>query len=656
MDVRSLPVAAVVATILAVISSSSPARAALTPAQKKELAAIRTELGHIKIPVKRDLIDESEKKTAAAEERLDALAKEAGLMSDDPHLASLRKMITARRDAIAKARDKEMKEAQKKGKSAVDRGSKKGNVAKKEGKPKQSFVANVAPIFVQHCLGCHGKEGKGGLRLDTFAGMERGGKSGPLLVEGEPANSLLIARLTAVGPARMPKDADPLNETECQTIADWISRGAKFDGDDRNKPLDKLAGAAPDKKRKATVKIAVARPTGSETVSFAKDIAPFMVERCLRCHSGNEPKGELSLETFEKLLEGGKSGPVIEPGNLAKSRMWDLVGEQKPFKMPPGDAVIKRSHWNSLRTWIVEGAKYDGDDPKRPLRSLVPSETERRNAELARITPQEMHEKRRQRSEKLWRRAFPKETAEHAENDAFLVYGNVSVERLEQTARWAADALQSVQSFFDDRTAPAFKGGLAIFVMKDRFSYEEFSQVVERRDRQAAIHGHAVVTPDLEDAYVVVQNLPDAASNGAPGARSNLIEQLAAAFLMRSEKKMPDWLVVGTGRVLSSSSSSSLIPASQWPQVYRLTGSLEKPDDMFVDGTFSPSAARDVGATLVAFLQDVRGKTKFVQFVKSMQRGTSQVDACRDVYGSELRGIAEAYVAHAAAAARRAGD
>jgi hypothetical protein len=211
------------------------------------------------------------------------------------------------------------------------------------------------------------------------------------------------------------------------TIAEWIARGAKFDGDDPNKSLDKVKPlektATPPEKVAATTdrpqtkvpvkaKIVVARPTGNETVSFTKDIAPFMVERCLRCHSGNDPKGGLSLETFESLLAGGKTGSEITPGDLAKSRLWDLVGEQKPFKMPPGDAFIRRAHWNSLRTWIQEGAKFDGPDPKQPLKSLVPSETERQKAELARTSPEEFREKRKRRSEELWRRAVPKESPE----------------------------------------------------------------------------------------------------------------------------------------------------------------------------------------------------------------------------------------------------
>jgi Planctomycete cytochrome C len=636
MKARLTAIAALGTELLLVVAVAAAA-APLTPAQKKELSAIRGELTKVHTPIRHDAIDLSEKKVNDAEQRLETFLKDAGISDSDSRVASIRKLIAGRRQAIEKAR---AKETQKAGAGEGEPRPKKGT-AKEKG---SGFISQIAPIFVKHCVDCHGTDAKGGLRLDTFAGMEKGGKSGALLTIGDAENSLLMARLTASGDARMPKGGEPLSEGECRKIAEWINRGAKFDGDDPNKALNQLTAAVDRARPKAAAKIVVARPTGNETVSFTKEIAPFMVERCLRCHSGNDPKGGLSLETFEALLSGGKTGAEIVPGNLEKSRLWALVGEQKPFKMPPGDAFIKRSHWNSLRTWILEGAKYDGGDARKPMRELVPSESDRRMAELARSTPQELHDRRKQRSEEQWRRALPKDAPQTVENEAFLIYGNVPAERLEQVAKSAAAAVQAAQAFYDDHAQP-FKGGLAVFVMKDRFSYEEFCQTVERREPQAAIHGHAVVTPDLKDAYVVVQDGGDA---GTSSIRAELLAQIGAAFLMRFDPKLPEWLIVGSGRMLALPNGASAIPNSQWPQVYRLVGSLEKPEDLLTDGTFSPSAAREVGAAIVSSLLEGHDKGQFVRFIKALEHGTAQSEALRDVYGTDLRGAAEAFLARAA--------
>jgi cytochrome c553 len=646
-------VAALVAVPIDLCAAAPP----LTAAQKKELAAIRVAVTRVHVTVSRDHIDESEQGLTAAEQRLERFVQDAGLDATDSRVAPLRKMITTRRDAITRAREKIA--GKKPGKSRA------AKTRKKKAEQGISFTSRVAPILAKNCLGCHGKNSKGGLSLGTFAGMRKGGMNGPLLVEGDPDDSLLIARLIAVPELRMPKNAEPLAESDIRTIAEWIGQGAKFDGDDDSKPLDKLAIAQPkespsnDAGAKSASKLVrkagplmVARPTGNEKVSFTKDVAPFMVERCLRCHSGNDPKGGLSLETFNKLLAGGKSGAVIEPGNLEKSRLWNLVGEQKPFKMPPGDVFIKRMHWNALKTWIAEGAKYDGGDPAQPLKSLVPSESQRRAEELGRLTPVQFREKRQRRSAELWRAVFPRQSPQKIENESFVLYGNVSAARLKEVQRSAASALQAIQAFFDDKTQLPFKGGLGVFIFKDRSSFEDFCQYALRREPVAAIHGYAVVTPDLNDVYIVVEDLADQETAAAPSARTNLAEQLASAYVMRSEKKMPDWLVAGMARVLSGGGK----PKTQAAQVYRLVGSLEKPDDIFADGSFSAAAAGDVGEALVNFLIDAHGKARFLLFVKNVQAGRSQAEAFRDVYATDMQTLAQKFVEGIARAAKQSSD
>ena len=55
------------------------------------------------------------------------------------------------------------------------------------------FDREVRPILDQHCYKCHGEEKqKGDLRLDSPAGILRGGNSGePLFVKGDSENSIL---------------------------------------------------------------------------------------------------------------------------------------------------------------------------------------------------------------------------------------------------------------------------------------------------------------------------------------------------------------------------------------------------------------------------------------------------------------------------------
>jgi hypothetical protein len=93
------------------------------------------------------------------------------------------------------------------------------------------------------------------------------------------------------------------------------------------------------------------------THSFRNEIAPILQARCLRCHSGPHPKGELDLSTRAGMLTGGASGkPAIQPGRAATSLLTRLVSEKK---MPPKQPM-PASEAQLLRLWIDAGAPWDG--------------------------------------------------------------------------------------------------------------------------------------------------------------------------------------------------------------------------------------------------------------------------------------------------------
>ena len=107
--------------------------------------------------------------------------------------------------------------------------------------------------------------------------MGKGGRSGPLLLPGNPQRSLVMTRLTADAEQRMPKGGSRLPDDELNIIARWIAGGAEFDGADSAAAIG--ASLIPQKPP-----VSVVMANGTETVSFKNDIAPWMVNVCLRCH------------------------------------------------------------------------------------------------------------------------------------------------------------------------------------------------------------------------------------------------------------------------------------------------------------------------------------------------------------------------------------
>jgi hypothetical protein len=94
------------------------------------------------------------------------------------------------------------------------------------------FEAKIRPVFVERCVKCHGGEKQeGGLRIDQRAAILKGGKSGPVIVPGNPESSVLIRAVRRGDPdlAMPPRDkGEPLTAAEIQNFVEWIRLGAPF--------------------------------------------------------------------------------------------------------------------------------------------------------------------------------------------------------------------------------------------------------------------------------------------------------------------------------------------------------------------------------------------------------------------------------------------
>jgi len=92
------------------------------------------------------------------------------------------------------------------------------------------FEDRIMPAMDRTCVSCHNpNKVKGGLRMDTFAELMKGGDSGPSIVPGDAAASELYRRIT------LPHDDEefmpsggkkPLSADETRWIELWIEAGA----------------------------------------------------------------------------------------------------------------------------------------------------------------------------------------------------------------------------------------------------------------------------------------------------------------------------------------------------------------------------------------------------------------------------------------------
>lgn len=83
-----------------------------------------------------------------------------------------------------------------------------------------TWDVSIGPLLQAKCGTCHGAGALGGLNLTTYADAMRGGGSGPAIIPGDSANSLLVIKQEAGG------HPGQLTPEEIAQVIEWIDAGA----------------------------------------------------------------------------------------------------------------------------------------------------------------------------------------------------------------------------------------------------------------------------------------------------------------------------------------------------------------------------------------------------------------------------------------------
>src|SRR5262245_3192027 len=93
------------------------------------------------------------------------------------------------------------------------------------------FEKKVRPVLVEHCFECHSakaKRPKGGLRLDSRAGVLEGGDLGPAIVPGRPEKSRLIDAISHMNVKLKMPQKYKLSDAVRADLATWVTMGAPW--------------------------------------------------------------------------------------------------------------------------------------------------------------------------------------------------------------------------------------------------------------------------------------------------------------------------------------------------------------------------------------------------------------------------------------------
>ncbi len=88
------------------------------------------------------------------------------------------------------------------------------------------FEREIRPILIEHCYSCHGaKKQEMSLRMDSAQGLLAGSDNGPVIVVGEPEQSLLIEAIQYSGDTKMPPSGK-LSAAAIASLERWVKQGA----------------------------------------------------------------------------------------------------------------------------------------------------------------------------------------------------------------------------------------------------------------------------------------------------------------------------------------------------------------------------------------------------------------------------------------------
>ncbi len=471
-----------------------------------------------------------------------------------------------------------------------------------------NFATDVAPMLVSKCGRCHVTDAKGGFAMPNLVALMKGSKDGVVIMARDADHSRIVEVIES---GDMPRGGGKVSPGDLEKLKKWINQGATFDPRQASVGLATLAGnAKSDPSEGQMAKMAIKKPTGKESISFAKDVAPILIATCAGCHyNAQQLQGQLNMNTFEQLWKGGESGSMIQPGKADESLLVKMLRGTNGKRMPQGRPALKTEEIDKIATWINEGAAFDGYSTDARMENVATQAW----AESA--TPEEMTARRKQRAMEKWKTAFSKvEPAQTSDKD-FVVLGDVGERGVEQVLAATQSAFEKVRKAIKiDPDDPLAKGGVTIFAIKSRYDYGEFGKMNESRalPPQWTSHWRRAVV----DVYIVL--LYD--SKDPKVNEANLTQQLASLW-MSSNKGTPNWFADGYGRaILAMIGGRSEPKVKAWDQQLPIAiQGLASPKDL-IDNKLNEEDAAVLGYALVRKMIDSSGRKPFDSFMRALEK------------------------------------
>jgi hypothetical protein len=95
----------------------------------------------------------------------------------------------------------------------------------------------------------------------------------------------------------------------------------------------------------------------AQSVDFNSQVHAVLAAKCLACHSQEKRSGGLSLAAYQDVLNGGRSGASLKPGDSGGSLIVRRITGPDATRMPLGGAALTPAEIGVITAWIDQGAR-----------------------------------------------------------------------------------------------------------------------------------------------------------------------------------------------------------------------------------------------------------------------------------------------------------
>lgn len=235
------------------------------------------------------------------------------------------------------------------------------------------YNTHVAPIFKQYCLGCHnGKDAEGGLVLESYQSLLKGGEEGAVLLAGKSDLSRLVLMLEGKAePVMPPEENERPKPAEIAVIKAWIDAGAKSPG---GRPPDPTLLVTPKvpllAPARQVLNAAAISPDGklAALAGYGQvrliDTAGRATVRTLTGHRGGVTDVAFSSDGKQLVTAAG------EPGVFGEIKLWNtadgalsrtIVGQRDSLYAaalsPDGKLIASGGYDQEIKLWDAADGK-----------------------------------------------------------------------------------------------------------------------------------------------------------------------------------------------------------------------------------------------------------------------------------------------------------